>query len=213
MHVQLVSASKTGGSIIAKDKEIIIATPESPSIVNAEFDEVDGNILSGKMKQIGKIANVVTGNKSETKGKSKTMDNAELAGVHQSPAKSTAESSSTGSSTWSVKMSPIKKRFSLSSKVKRSTSMVATPTESNEDESKKGKETKDKDDKDEVLFHHSGCRSHTSSFVACIFKGTLSAPYFVHISRDLILFLVDAIYIHFVITIVEIRYFVLLVTL
>ena len=151
MHVQLVSASKTGGSSVTKDKEIIIATPESPSIVNAEFDEVDGNLLSGKMKQIGKIAKVVTGTKNEPKGKSKTMDNAELAAVHQSPAKSTAESSSTGSSTWSVKMSPIKKRFSLSSKVKRSTSMVATPTESHVDESKKEKETKDKNDKDEVF--------------------------------------------------------------
>ena len=87
----MVSASKTGDPTIANDKEIIIATPESPSIVNAELDEVDGNMLSGKIKQIGKIAKVVTGSKNDSKGKSKTMDNAELAAVHQSPARSTAD--------------------------------------------------------------------------------------------------------------------------
>ena len=150
LHVKLVSASKAGDSKLASNKEIIVATPESPSIVNAELDEVDGNLLSGKIKQIGKIAKVVTGSSSDSKGKSKTMDNAELAGVHQSPAKSTADSSSTGSSTWSVKMSPLKKGFSFGVKTKRSTSMVATPTESKE-ESKTEKEAKSKDSKDEVF--------------------------------------------------------------
>ena len=150
LHVQLVSASKAGDSKLVSNKEIIVATPESPSIVNAELDEVDGNMLSGKMKQIGKIAKVVTGSSSDSKGKSKTMDNAELAGVHQSPAKSTADSSSTGSSTWSVKMSPLKKGFSFGAKAKRSTSMVATPTESKE-EPKKETEAKAKDDNEEVF--------------------------------------------------------------
>ena len=150
LHVQLVSASKAGDSKLASNKEIIVATPESPSIVNAELDEVDGNMLSGKMKQIGKITKVVTGSSSDSKGKSKTMDNAELAGVHQSPAKSTADSSSTGSSTWSVKMSPLKKGFSFGAKAKRSTSMVATPTESKE-EPKKETEAKAKDDNEEVF--------------------------------------------------------------
>ena len=150
LHVQLVSASKAGDSKLASNKEIIVATPESPSIVNTELDEVDGNMLSGKMKQIGKIAKVVTGSSSDSKGKSKTMDNAELAGVHQSPAKSTADFSSTGSSTWSVKMSPLKKGFSFGAKAKRSTSMVATPTESKE-EPKKETEAKAKDDNEEVF--------------------------------------------------------------
>ena len=145
----MVSASKTGDPTIANDKEIIIATPESPSIVNAELDEVDGNMLSGKIKQIGKLAKVVTGSKNDSKGKSKTMDNAELAAVHQSPARSTAESSSTGSSTWSVKMSPMKKGFSFGAKAKRSTSLVATPTEA-KNEQKNEKEGKDKDKNDEV---------------------------------------------------------------
>ena len=146
----MVSASKAGDSKLASNKEIIVATPESPSIVNVELDEADGNLLSGKIKQIGKIAKVVTGSSSDSKGKSKTMDNAELAAVHQSPAKSNADSSSTGSSTWSVKMSPLKKGFSFGAKAKRSTSMIATPTETKE-ESKKGHEEKDNDKKDEVF--------------------------------------------------------------
>ena len=128
-------------------KEIVIATPESPSIVSTGRDVTDGNALSGKAKGAD---NATKASKNETKMKSKTIDNAEIVDVHQSPAKSVGESSSTGSSTWSVKMSPIKKRFSFNNKTKRSTSVVSTPSVSTEAETNTDKEKKGKE-KDEVF--------------------------------------------------------------
>lgn len=139
----MVSAAKT----ISTDKEIVIATPESSSIVDTGCDEPDGNTLSEKAKSLEKA----TKNEAiEQKGK--TVDNAEIVEVHQSPARSSGGSSSTGSSTWSVKMSPIKKRFSLSNKIKRSTSVVSTPNVSTKAETKNDNNDKENDEKDEVYF-------------------------------------------------------------
>ena len=129
------------------NKEIVIATPDSPSIVSAGCDMPDGNTLSGKAKGVD---NTTKAPKNETKFKSKTIDNADIVEVHQSPAKSVEESSSTGSSTWSVKMSPIKKRFLLNNKTKRSTSVVSTPNVSTEAETNNDKDEKETK-KDEVF--------------------------------------------------------------
>ena len=133
----MVSASKTGIPTKPNNKEIVTATPESPSIVSAGYDVSDGNKLSAKAKGVDNTAKAP---KNEAKVKIKTTENEEIVDVHQSPSKSVEESSSTGSSTWSVKMSPIKKRFSLSNKTKRSTSNVSTEAETNNDKDKHEKE-------------------------------------------------------------------------
>ena len=113
----MVSTAKTCNPNLSKDKEIVIATPEGPSIVSTERDAPDGNVLSGKNQKSGNATN-----KDDFDKKGKSVLGSEIAEVHLSPAKSLEESSSTGSSTWSVKISPIKKRFSLTSKIKRTTS-------------------------------------------------------------------------------------------
>ena len=136
----MVSAAKT----ISTDKEIVIATPKSPSIVSAGCSEVDGNILSGKSKALKG-----TTKKESMDQKTKTLDNAEIVEVHQSPARSAGGSSSTGSSTWSVKMSPIKKRFSF----KRSTSVVTAPNPpTTEEKIDNDHDKKENEIKDEVHF-------------------------------------------------------------
>ena len=135
----MVSTAKTGNPNLSQDKEIVIATPESPSIVSTERDAPDGNALSGKNQKSGNGAN-----KDDCNKKGKSVLGSEIAEVHLSPAKSLEESSSTGSSTWSVKISPIKKRFSLTSKIKRTTS---NEVEAKETESDVKAETV----KDEVL--------------------------------------------------------------
>ena len=135
----MVSTAETGNPNLSKDKEIVIATPESPSIVSTKVDAPDGNVLSGKNKKSGNATN-----KEDFDNKGKSVLGSEIAEVHLSPAKSLEESSSTGSSTWSVKISPIKKRFSLTNKIKRTTS---NEVETKETESDVKAETV----KDEVL--------------------------------------------------------------
>lgn len=138
----MVSGAKAGNSTMANSKEIIIATPESPSIVSTGHDVPDGNTLSGKSSVLANTA----ASKNETKIKSKTTDKAEIVEVHHSPSKSVDESSSTGSSTWSVKMSPIKKRFSLSNKAKRGTPVVvSTPNVLTEAEARNDKDKNEKE--------------------------------------------------------------------
>ena len=147
-YMQLVSASKIATPTSAIVEEIVTATPEGSSIVSAGVDVTDGNALSGKIKNI-ENSNKLTARKDKHNQKSKSVDNAELAEVHQSPAKSSDGSSSTTSSTWSVKISPIKKRFSLSNKIKRSASVSSAPNVSLESEEIES-EKKDKE-KEEVL--------------------------------------------------------------
>ena len=132
-NMQLVSASKIATPTSAIVEEIVTATPEGSSIVSAGVDVTDGNALSGKIKNI-ENSNKLAARKDKHNQKSKSVDNAELAEVHQSPAKSSDGSSSTTSSTWSVKISPIKKRFSLSNKIKRSASVSSAPNVSLESE-------------------------------------------------------------------------------
>ena len=147
-YMQLVSASKIATPTPAIVEEIVTATPEGSSIVSAGVDVTDGNALSGKIKNI-ENSNKLAARKDKHNQKSKSVDNAELAEVHQSPAKSSDGSSSTTSSTWSVKISPIKKRFSLSNKIKRSASVSSAPNVSLESEENEH-EKKDKE-KEEVL--------------------------------------------------------------
>ena len=147
-YMQLVSASKIATPTSAIVEEIVTATPEGSSIVSAGVDVTDGNALSGKIKNI-ENSNKLAARKDKHNQKSKSVDNAELAEVHQSPAKSSDGSSSTTSSTWSVKISPIKKRFSLSNKIKRSASVSSAPNVSLESEEIES-EKKDKE-KEEVL--------------------------------------------------------------
>ena len=130
-YIQLVSAAKIANPPISKDEEIVTATPDSSSIVSTGSDVPDGNIVSGKGKSLER-GSKRTGGKHQQMEKNRTIDNAEIVEVHQSPTNSSGGASSAGSSTWSVKMSPIKKRFSF----KRSSSMapsskVSTDTEGN----------------------------------------------------------------------------------
>ena len=144
--MQLVSASKIATPTSAIVEEIVTATPEGSSIVSAGVDVTDGNALSGKIKNI-ENSNKLVARKDKHNQKSKSVDNAELAEVHQSPAKSSDGSSSTTSSTWSVKISPIKKRFSLSNKLKRSASVSSAPNVSLEsEENEPEKKVKEKEE-------------------------------------------------------------------
>lgn len=164
----MVSAAKIANPPISNDEEIVTATPDSSSIVSSIGSDVnDGNILSGKAKSLEKISKI-TGSKQEHKERNRTIDNAEIVEVHQSPTKSSGGSSSTGSSTWSVKMSPIKKRFSLTNKLKRSTSEISSPNIPTEAE-KNTANGNQENEKEEVLFADKDVLVTCCLSVECIF--------------------------------------------
>ena len=143
----MVSAAKTTKSQISSNEEIVTATADSSSIVSTGSDAHDGNNLSGNEKSSEKHSKLKLP-KQASRETNKTIKDAEIARVHQSPTKSSEGSSSTGSSTWSVNISPVKKRFSLSDRFKRSTSVGSSP---NNTERKVSDENKENDN-EEVFF-------------------------------------------------------------
>lgn len=151
LHLQLASSisnnSNPTSSIV---EEIVMATPDGSSIVSTAVDASDGNFVSENTSTIKKDGKLSV-DKDEHNVNRKKVKLTEIVDVHQSPDKSSDGSSSTTSSTWSVKMSPIKKRFSLTNRTKRITSVVAAPNVSLETEGIVIEKTKKDKEKEEVL--------------------------------------------------------------